>query len=811
MSIYGQNKPLQVAAKDTAAIKFDSLKAAVVTAPMRPHLKGDTLEYNTANAKMHPNALVEDLLQRLPGLQVDPDGTISYNGEKIQRLVVDGEDVFGNDPILTTRNFDANKIAKVQIIDQKSDASTFTGFDDGTRMKTLNLVIKESAKDGYFGKIEGGGDADGYYTAAGILAGFHERRQLTGLGLSGNTGVLNFGSNSSSLATIGVLHSNGDALGTSAGSGIPEFSAVALHYADRWNGVGDHLNVNYQYGHLWTHPITTSQTVQTLPDSIYIQNQQSQSINRQDQQAVRALYEWQLSRRSAFKFNFDGNFYQSHNQFEADADGLFNSVLVNNSKTAKHDESGQHTINGNASWRIQLGKEAGSVLSLSTGVSENHYLTDGFLYTLNSFYQPNGSLLYTDTIDQRKILSDQGVTANGSAAYIRPILPGTNIAFSYGLTLTLDKPIQNTFSRGNGKYDILVDSLTSSLRTQTVDENISIGLQGEVRHFMYSFGVGSIVHTYQQLDLRSDSLLRMQYLNWAPWLTINYVISSTFKMNLFFNTSTFQPSISQLAPIVNNNDPLHLTIGNPSLRAGNVDNFRIGFHWNNRWMVNLNLDISLSNNNITTKTLTDNLGRQISQPVNVHGGASDGFSFYVNRKLAGIDWSFHAASNYNRTINYVNADLSRNDVYTNVGGLGATKYIADKFSFHIKTNFSYFISNSSINSTSALHYWTQSYSGAVTFWLIPKYEMGSSVTYIWQQKNSTFVASPSILLWNAYVSRNFLRDKLVVKAQLNNILSQNTGISRTNNGNVNSETSTNILGRYSMLTIVYHFEKKWNK
>ncbi|HEV9037185.1 MAG TPA: hypothetical protein VGQ51_11210, partial [Puia sp.] len=141
---YGQQQP-PPKQNDTMLLKIDSLRAAVVTATMRPRMKGDTLVYNTEHILLRKNALVEELLRRLPGLQINPDGTITYNGDKIEHLLVDGEDIFGSDPTTVTRNFDASKIARVEILDRKSDQAIFTGIDDGTRTRTLNLVLKPTA------------------------------------------------------------------------------------------------------------------------------------------------------------------------------------------------------------------------------------------------------------------------------------------------------------------------------------------------------------------------------------------------------------------------------------------------------------------------------------------------------------------------------------------------------------------------------------------------------------------------------------------------------------------------------------------
>ena len=302
--VYGQGKILPDNQKDTLPIKVDSLKPAIVTAAFRPHLKGDTIEYNVEHMTMQPNAMVEELLRRLPGLQIDINGNITYNGEKIEHLLVDGQDIFGSSPTLVTRNFDASKIALVQILNRKSDDAVFTGIDDGTRTKTLNLVLKESAKNGYFGKVEVGGSADQYYDANGALAAFRNKEQFTAIGMTANTGVLEANTDG---AEIRFLYGISDPLGASAGTGIPRFSAAALHYANTWNGVGDHAEGNYQYSHFFTRPVTLTQSFQTEADSIYGQNQQSQSVNRSSQQSGDAKYEWTPNANSELRFIFRGS------------------------------------------------------------------------------------------------------------------------------------------------------------------------------------------------------------------------------------------------------------------------------------------------------------------------------------------------------------------------------------------------------------------------------------------------------------------------------------------------------------------------
>ena len=806
----GQVKISPGNAKDTVSIKTDTLKAAIVIAARRPGIKGDTLEYNTDRIAMRPNAVVEELLRRLPGLQVDANGNITYNGEKIQHLLVDGEDVFGSDPTLITRNLDASKIARVQILDRKSDQALFTGIDDGSRTKTLNLVIKEDAKDGYFGKVEAGANTDDYYNINGALAGFRDKEQFTAMGLFSNVGMLGLSSNVGG-AQVGFMNGSTDALGASAGAGIPSFAAAALHYANAWNEPGDHLTANYQYSHYFTQPVTNTQSFQTQLDSIYGQVQRSQSVNSQDQHWLNTIYDWELGRGSAIRLTFRGSNSQGQNQFGAAGASSFNDTLVNTSRRTIRDKVSRQNIGGDVSWRLRLGNRSDRVISVNFGLTKTDATTDGYLYSVDQYFQPNGALENMDTVDQRKQIASHSLGLVGSLSYMQPLWKGAVLGLSYVLSHNEDNPLQSTFNRGDGKYQELVDSLSSHLKTDVVSQRATLNIQGKSGLLTYTIGNDWLGYRYSQQDLLADSLMRLHYINLAPRVLLNYTINQATSVSFHYNASTQQPTIEQLTPVTNNSDPLHITLGNPDLKPGFNQSFRLDFHRFRTWLINLSLDMTLAANGISTRTTTDSLGRQISQPLNVGGGRSSEADLSLDRKILGFDAGFHAAATYAQTVMYINSVLSRSDAYSGGGGFSLNKYVEDKYSVQFYTNFIYFGQVNSINTAAPLHYWSQNHSGQINIYLLRDFDFGINGTYTWQEKTGTFSASTSVLLLNSYVSRNFLHNKLVIKGQLNNILNANAGISRTNVGNINTQSSTNILGRYWMLSAIYHFDKKFKK
>jgi outer membrane receptor protein involved in Fe transport len=787
------------------------LKAVIVTATFRPRMKGDTLEYNTSAIRLRANANVEELLGRLPGLRIDNEGNITYNGEKIQRLLVDGEDIFGNNPTLVTRNFDASKIARIQVLDRKSDRVLLTGVDDGVRTKTLNLVMKESEKDGYFGKVETGGNVNGYYNSAGALAAFKNKEQFTALGLAANTGILGFTNNSG--GTSNGVNSQDiavDPLGATAGNGIPQFAGGALHYANAWNGAEDHFTGNYQYSHYHTEPITTIQTLQLDPGRVYSQMQLNRSINQKDQHWAVGAYDWAPSKAGAFRFSFHVSNATGQNEFYSAGSSTANDTLVNASQRRIQDKLTQQNFGGEVFWRTAF-HLPGRTFAVSLSINKADNSAEGYLYSVNSFFQSFGALESRDTTDQRKQISNRPLTLSGGLSYTEPLWKGALLGASYGVSVIDDHSLQATFSRGDGKYSEMVDSLSNYLGMQTVTQRGFLNLQGNMRQLIYTLGLDWIAYGYRQRDLLADSALRQHNNTWAPRMMINFTPNAATNFRFLYTATTQPPAPGQLESVKNNTDPLHLTVGNPGLRPAFTQNFHLNIRRLKTWIINLGLDFNLTNNSISSRTIIDTLGRQITQPVNVDGGRMAGINLGLNRTVLGFDAGFRAFGNYSRTVNYVNVDLSRNNTYITGGGISLNRNVPEKYLLQLSTNFTYFHQMSSVNATAPVHYWTQNHSGALTIFLFHICEIKTTAVYNQQQHSNAFEGSAAVFLLNASVSRNFLQHRLVINAQWNNILDRNLGISRSNVNNTITENSSNILGRYCMLSAIYHFDKKFKQ
>lgn len=214
-------------------------------------IKKDTVEYNAGSFKTQPNAMVQDLLKQLPGVQVESDGSISVQGEKVQRVTVDGKEFFGKDPKLATQNLPADAVKKVQVYDKKSDQAEFTGIDDGKREKTINLALKEDRKNSTFGKVMAGAGTDERFESKASLNRFKKGEQLSFLGMANNVGQQGFGFQEYMGFTGGGMGANsGGSRRIVISSDNPD--GVPLNFGGRSNGLTNTyaggLNFNNQLG-----------------------------------------------------------------------------------------------------------------------------------------------------------------------------------------------------------------------------------------------------------------------------------------------------------------------------------------------------------------------------------------------------------------------------------------------------------------------------------------------------------------------------------------------------------------------------------
>ncbi|HEU4607562.1 MAG TPA: hypothetical protein VFS31_05590, partial [Chitinophagaceae bacterium] len=335
-------------------------------------IKGDTTEFTADSFHVKPNATVEDLLKNLPGVQVDKDGKITAQGEQIQKVLVDGEEFFSDDPTIATRNLRADAVDKVQVFDKKSDQAEFTGIDDGQKTKTLNLKLKENAKHGYFGKLSAGA-SDQYYNGQALINAFKRKRQLSAFGIASSTDATglnwrdsrSYGFTNDNVQVMdggGIMISSNDGdLGTQNfyGEGLPESMKAGIHFSNKWDNDKYNAGGNYLFNKLAVRSAGNTYRQNILQDSVYYDRESADSHSDKMRHAVSAMAEVQLDSSSSIKVTANGNTGTSGGYSNYNSQALSEeNELVNSSVRNTSSKSDNTNFNASVLWRKKF-KKAG--------------------------------------------------------------------------------------------------------------------------------------------------------------------------------------------------------------------------------------------------------------------------------------------------------------------------------------------------------------------------------------------------------------------------------------------------------------------
>jgi hypothetical protein len=388
-------------------LKANLLKEVIVRQTIGAiRVKGDTTEYAADSFKVQADATVEDLLKKLPGIQVDRNGQITAQGQKVQKVLVDGEEFFGDDPTLVTQNLRADMIDKVQVYDKKSDQANFTGIDDGETQKTINLKMKDNKKNGYFGKINLGAGTDGYHDNSAMINKFKGKQKFAAYGIISNTGtsglnwedMSSYGDNPIGNADFdeasGGFYIEGDFDdldswdGRYNGQGYPLVQTGGLHYNNKWNDDKQNLNANYKILQLHVNGASATNSQSILPDSTSFYNN---SVQRFANEILRnrgnGSYEFTFDSTSSIKITADGGVdHKITGSFDS-SEALDNlKSLINTSNRSISTVGDNRTLNSNLLWKKKL-KKKGRTLSFNVREKFSNNTSDGYLLANNLFYE----------------------------------------------------------------------------------------------------------------------------------------------------------------------------------------------------------------------------------------------------------------------------------------------------------------------------------------------------------------------------------------------------------------------------------------
>lgn len=793
-------------------------------------IKGDTTEFNASSFTIQPNSKVEDLLKQLPGIQVDKDGKITAQGQTVNKVLVDGEEFFGDDPTLVTKNIRGDMVDKVQLYDKQSDQASFTGIDDGEKSKTINIKLKEDKKQGYFGKLDLGLGTNKNYQSQGMVNVFKGKRKFAAFGTLSNTGVTGLGwqdnnkySSSSSMefSDDGGIYftSGGDELdsfdGRYNGEGIPVARTGGLHYDQKWNSDKESINTNYKIGSLGVTGTKSSFTQNTLPNNIFNTTSTQNFDNYAFRQKLDAVYDIKLDSTSSLKVSVEGTLKNNKAQsnFESSSERS-NGLKLNSSERDLSNDVDETLFKATAFWNKRMKKKGRSIsLNLSQTISRSD--AAGYLRSENVYYNQEGVLDSTNVVDQYKLNKTDAAVFTSNLTYSEPFSPFFSVILNYGLGINnTDQDRRSLNPNSAGAYTQLDSAFSNNYQFNQISNQGGAIFNYKNNKTTINFGSKVTAVNYDQSDLFTGTSMKRDFINLSPQASLQYKFSQQQSFSLRYNGSNTQPRIDQIQPVRVNNDPFNIFEGNPDLKPSFTN--RVNASFNSYKVLSarsiwINASYSFTANPIVSNTTTDSVGRNTYQSINLSDKNTSNFygNVYFGRKISALDLNIGFDGNFsgNTYHNFVNEQLNTTKSYNYSAGINLQKYKEKKYSMYASWNPNYTKSNSSLQNLDNSGWGYRAYA-SFTVYLPAKFEISSDGNYQYTAPTEAFSDDFKRFLLNATLSKKFMKDeKLRLSVSGKDLLNQNKGFSRFPYENRITQTNYTTIKRYFMVSLVWEFNK----
>lgn len=795
------------------ATKSKKLKEMVIYAYKDPvYFKGDTLVYIADSFKVGPNAVVEDLLKKLPGIEVDASGNIKSQGEEISKVLVDGDEFFGDDPTIATKNLGANAIESVQVYEKEAEGD----FGSDEKIKVLDLKLKDDAKTGYFGKVAGASDFGlanknkPFYEGELLFNHFKSKRKISVFALGTNTPRSKFDWGEISkfgLENEDASNSMFNPFGGNSPSGIPRTFKAGVYFSDKV-GKKDNTKIgfNYTYYNNELQQYSGSRTQYFIEDTTYSTDDSTNNLARDESHIFNFTLESQLDSLTELKiepsFRFDKN------------------LTDNNTLTSYITEDGQSYLNSFANTKRESLGLNGSVnveldrkfkkprRELELGYYFNYVdnKNDGFLLTRST--SPLAPAI-NDTVDQSKKNYNSSMNNNFYTAYTEPIGKYFEGVILYNFNLGMINKDIETNDFFNGEYSQYRSDLSSKFETNRMEHKAGLKLQ-----FKSGKHAAFIRLNARNVDILNDNIvtgnnIHQNVSNLLPSFMYTYKPSMSSRFRIRYNTYSDLPSIQDLQPVRNNSNPNSISIGNPNLLPSYSHSVNAFFNkWNviNGSYIWTGLNASYTDNDFSNSTTYDAFGRMQLQTINTNGNYNASVYGGGGIPLKGREIQFrpNALASFSHFNSYINNQENSTDNLMLSGG-GDFNFQFDSLEFSFGGRYAWNNPKSSLNSASNKPYSVQTYSARVEWRMPLGFEIETNFDYTVNDQLASGY-DLSYFIWNAEIRKRFLKTgNLIVALIGKDLLNQNVSAGRTVSGNRIVDNRTHIISRYFLLQVTMRF------
>lgn len=801
------------------------LKEAVVTGVKAAVVaKQDTMEFNAGSYKTKVNASVEDLLKKLPGVEVGSDGSITSGGKTVTKVLVDGKEFFGEDTKMATKNLPSDMVDKVQVVDRKSDLARITGVDDGEEETVINLTVKKNMKNGWFGTVQGGYGTDKRYEGSFNISTFNDNNQISFVGGANNTNDLGFSDGG-----------RGRFMSFGPGGGITTSQRFGINFN---LGKSDKFRVggNIFYTHSDQKTTSFKDTQYLFPDSTSYQTQGSASRDRGHNVNADFRMEWKIDDNNTLDFRPHFSFNSRHSElndtsFLRAGDAL--RTLVNSNETERFNHGTSYNVGGRLIFNHKFASHPGRSFS----VQANYEFTDTKQHTTTwsdiEYYlrQDDSETLYR-FMDNHQWNNSVGARLTWTEP-LGDVKRGNFLQVAYRLNFRFNNANKDTYNipipegveafRPADLTGIPADAefsgdLSNRFRNKFMTHELQVGYKKVNKKYTLEAGMAFQPSSSSSKDLINDArnIPTRSVWNVAPFARFRYRFSKTKAIRVDYRARTSQPSLTQLQPVADVSDPLNIVKGNPELKPTFTQSLNI--HFNNyntatQQSMFAAARLQYSSNVVVNRTVTDReTGVRTTEYTNASGNFSGFGMFMLNQPFRNRNWRFsvRARARYSSSAGYINGEFNRSGNLNLAPNAGIT-FTSDIFQMSVNPNYSFNMATNSLPQQRNQYTHSYGFNTDASLYLPFGLELNTDLTF---DKSTGYSAgfNTSSWLWNAQISYSFLRDKsLTLSVRAYDILAQNRNISRSVSANQITDGRYNDLTRYVMFGISYTFNTLKNK
>ena len=571
--ITGKTNPVKLGklALSDGAIQLG--EAVVIGKAPEVVVRNDTVEYNADSYKTTEGAVLEDLLKKMPGVEVDSEGKITVNGKEVKKVLIDGKEFFSDDPKVASKNLPSKMVEKVQVLDRLSDMARMTGFDDGDEETVINLTVKPGMKQGWFGNAFAGYGSEDRYEGNFMVNRFINNDQFTLMGGINNTNNMGFSDIASNMFS-GMGGRRGGRSG-GAGNGITTSGNVGLNFSKEFNSKMT-LGGNVRYSHSDNEANSKINRTNILPnDSSTIYNEINNKNTKSDNVGTDFRMEWKPDSATQIIFQPSFSYSNSHNREFGSFNTLTNLGDTVNLGESDYVSDGEgYNLNARLEFSRKLNDE-GRVFSgsLTGGLSDSY--NKGLNYSNTEYFMGNNQ---DELIDQQFRYDNKGFNYRVYLSWVEPIRHNNFIQATYSISQNKQESLKNSYVRGEDSedYNVLDTAYSKSYRNNFINQQASLAFKAVREKYDYTIGMNlEPSHSVSENFVGDTTLSKLtrNVVNLSPMVRFNYRFDKRTNLRINYRGRTSQPSMTQLQPVADISDPLNTITGNPDLKPTYSNNF----------------------------------------------------------------------------------------------------------------------------------------------------------------------------------------------------------------------------------------------